>query len=267
MNASVRSVIEKWYRELGFPEKYDDEFYAALELTEIDETVTGETYSSEEKDGKKKLLTLLYLCEELQCRYEEKGIPREILLDTLRDLVLWTVAWSEKEGMLCLHEQGWMKRHVTMRVFRIGRLQFSPGNAKTDIAVKGVSKGEPILEIHVPADGPMDYAQCLDSIRRAKEFYAKYYPEYSYRCITFHSWLLDASLQEILNEESNVLKFQKLFDTVKVEVSDAILRYVFDWTVTRGTLPQAVCTSGFAQRVKDRMLSGQDFYLTYGVLK
>jgi hypothetical protein len=60
MNASVRSVIEKWYRELNFPQKFDDEFYAALQNVEINEDSTIENFDLEEENGKKILLSCLF---------------------------------------------------------------------------------------------------------------------------------------------------------------------------------------------------------------
>ena len=34
MNTSVKDIIKKWYKDLQFPEKFDEEFHAALQETE-----------------------------------------------------------------------------------------------------------------------------------------------------------------------------------------------------------------------------------------
>ena len=59
MEQSVQHIIEKWYRELNFPQKFDDEFYAALQSVEIDEGSTVENFDPEEENGKKSLLSCL----------------------------------------------------------------------------------------------------------------------------------------------------------------------------------------------------------------
>lgn len=266
MNTSVKDIIKKWYKDLQFPEKFDEEFYAALQETEIPENSSIETYPAETQDGKHKLLSYLYFCEQVKKSYEEKGIDAGILYDTLRDLVIWTEIWSDLEGTLCLHEQGWLRRHLAMKIFKLGRLQFSPGTAEMDIPHLGIAKGEPIMEIHIPAVGPMTPEACRESLEKAKAFFAEFYPDYHYRCFTCHSWLMDTSLKELLNEDSNILQFQNMFEVLEEEPDDAILRYVFKWDTTREKLPQMTCSSGFAKRVKEQALQGREFHESYGVM-
>ena len=57
----VRATIEKWYRELPFPEEYDNEFYAYLDTVDIEENTTAETYE-EQWDGGKNFWAYLYCC-------------------------------------------------------------------------------------------------------------------------------------------------------------------------------------------------------------
>ena len=267
MEKQVRDIIEKWYRELKFPQKFDEEFYQALQEIDVPADSTIENFPAEEQDGKKKLLSYLYFCEQVKEAYEEKGISEDILYDTLRDLVIWTEVWSDVEGSLCLHEQGWLRRHLSLRIFKLGRLQFSPGEAIMDIPELGIAEGDPMMEIHIPAVGPLDHEECLKSIELAKEFFAKYYPEYHYRYFTCHSWLLDTSLKEILNPDSNIIQFQNMFDVALEELDDAILRYVFKWDTTRDKLPEMACASRFAQKVKELALAGREFYVSYGVIR
>ena len=267
MEQSVQHIIEKWYRELNFPQKFDDEFYAALQSVEIDEGSTVENFDPEEENGKKSLLSCLYFCEALKKKYEEKGIPMEVLYDTLHDLVVWTETWSDVKGELAMLEQGWLERHLSMKLFKLGRLQFSPGKAEMDIPALGITKGDPMMEIHIPAVGPLDQEECLKSIERAKEFFAKYDPDYQYRYFTCHSWLLDTSLKQLLGETSNIIRFQNMFAVLCEEKSDAILRYVFRWDCTREMLPQMPCSSGFAKKVKELTLAGQEFHVSYGVIR
>ncbi|MBQ9922611.1 MAG: DUF5596 domain-containing protein [Clostridia bacterium] len=207
------------------------------------------------------------MCEELKKKYTEKGIPEEILIDTLKDITVWTYTWSDIKGSLFLGECEWLKRHLSMKLFKIGRLQFCMAKAECDIPSKNVSKGDDIIEIHISATGPLKKCKCEESISRAREFFKKYFPEYDYKCFTCHSWLLDESLDELLNENSNIVKFRKMFDIVTKEESNAILRYVFNWNTTLRKLVKENPTSSFAAKVKERALSGGKFYETLGVLR
>ncbi|MBQ7985969.1 MAG: DUF5596 domain-containing protein [Clostridia bacterium] len=263
---NTKAVIDFWYKKLNFPQKYNAEFESILDKISIDESTSIETYNFEETDGKKNLLYFLYFCESLKERYEKKGISLDILYDTLSDIVTWTNIWSDLKGELYLGEIKWLKFHMTMKIFRLGRLQFCMEKAAQDILVAGISKGDNVIEIHIPSGGAMTKELCLDAIGRAKEFFNEFYPEYDYKGFTCNSWLLDRTLKEILPKDSNIVAFQDMFSIVYDMKCDAILKYVFHWNTTRETLEQEKCTSRFAEKVKEMTLAGTDFYQSLGFL-
>ena len=121
--------------------------------------------------------------------------------------------------------------------------------------------------LHIPADGAMTPAQCDEAFAKAKEFFAKYYPEYDYRCFTCHSWLLDPQLKKILGENSNIIRFQNRFEIILNDPSDAILRYVFKWNTNGKNLKFAPVTSNFAAMVKKAYLEGTKFCESFGIIK
>ena len=120
----AQDIIKKWYYALDFPREMDEPFEAALASIDIDSDTTVADYEADEKNGAKNLLYFLYFCEEISRKYKERGIPDEILYDTLRDIVVWTKTWSKLKGELYLGETNWLKRHLGMRLFKLGRLQF-----------------------------------------------------------------------------------------------------------------------------------------------
>ncbi len=264
-NDETKATIKKWYDKLEISKKYDSEFYDALENIKISDAVSIKTYDVNEKDGKRNLLSFLFMCEELKREYNEKGINEDILIDTLKDIQRWTDIWSDLKGELWLEELAWLKRHMDMKLFKLGRLQFCMAEAETDIEDK-ISKGENVIEIHIPECGPLDIDECKKSIEAAKGFFKKFYPEYEYKYFTCHSWLLDRTLKGLLNENSNILKFQELFDLIYDDKSDAILGYVFKWKADREDIKKMSCTSGFSQKVKDRILNNGDFFETMGII-
>ncbi|MBQ3134371.1 MAG: DUF5596 domain-containing protein [Oscillospiraceae bacterium] len=263
----TKSVIAFWYKKLNFPARYDAEFYRALEEIEIPADSKLEDYDPKCGDGKRNLLAYLYFCEELKRRYEEKEIGEDILLDTLSDLVVWTDVWSELKGELWLSELYWLNYHLGMRLFKLGRLQFCLGKAKHDVPTHNLAKGDPVVEVHIQAVGPLKQEDCVASVARARDFFATYYPEHAYKCFTCHSWLMDKKLDEVLSPDSNIIRFRDLFDIVHQQPSDAILKYVFKWDTTAERLAETPAVSGFARRVKERRLAGEMFNESFGILK
>lgn len=265
---NVFEIIEKWYKRLGFPEEYDEEFYEALKIANVSENLSIGDYDLGETDGKKNLVSFLYFCEATEKEYIKKGISPDICYDTLSDLVAWTKIWSGLKGGLYFGETNWLKRHLNLELFKLGRLQFCAGKAHRDMPTENIAKGDNVIEIHIPTTGtPMKYEDCVESIKLAKEFFAKHFPEYEYKGFTCNSWLLDTSLGEILDENSNIMKFQSLFNIVYEEKAEAIMRYTFSWDMDKEKIRDAKPASRLAEKVKERVLNGGDFYSGLGAIK
>lgn len=266
VNPEVEEIIKKWYGVLGFPKEFDQEFYKALRDIKVSDSIEIDSYI-DENDGKRNLLSYLFLCEKLKKRYEEKGIPEEILIDTAKDLVIWNNIWSDIKGELYLGECNWLKNHLSMKLFKLGRLQFCMGQAYWDLPEAGIKKGEKVIEVHIPETGPLTLEECKKSVEMARKFFKEYFPEFEYKAFTCHSWLLDESLKDLLNEKSNILAFQNMFEIISEDESDAIFKYVFNWNTTRRKLKKEYAVSSFAQRLKDEALKGKKFFEGFGYLK
>lgn len=266
-NPEVVEIIEKWYKKLNFPKNFDREFYDALKKIRISDIVNIEEYDIFCENGKRNLLSFLFMCEKLAEKYHEKGIDEKILYDTLSDIVIWTNTWSNLKGEIYLSQLDWLQNHLKMKLFRLGRLQFCMAESNYDIEKYGVKKGDKIIEIHVPEGEPLDHEECLKSIDMAKKFFADYFPEFDYKCFTAHSWMLDETLQTVLKPESNILKFAQMFEPFHKEESDAILRYIFRWDTTRYNLRYAPSYNDFTQKIKSDTLKGKKFYEVTGILK
>lgn len=263
---STAPIIEKWYKRLNFDSKYDAEFYEALNTIEISPDTCIADYDFDCTDGKKNLLAYLYMCEALQVKYDEKGISRDILLDTLSDIVRWCNTWSELEGELYLGEIGWLSRSMKFYLFKIGRLQYCIHSVTEDFTKFGMKLGESFIGVHIPPTGPLKIEEVKASLDMAREFFAKYFPDMKYSYFSCLSWLLDDTLKEFLPENSNILKFAELFSIVDNAPSDAILHYVFDINTTRENIAYRQCSSSFAQKVKSAIQDGKVFYQPRGLI-
>ena len=197
---------------------------------------------------------------------KELGIPEELLLDNLGDIVRWAKIWSELKGQLYLGELCWLKWHFRMRIFKLGRLQFLTGFARQDIPAAGVREGDPVLEIHIPRCGPLDPQACKASLAAAPAFFAKYFPEHPWKCFTCNSWLLDDTLREILPASSNIRQFQDLFVPVSRVPSDAIARFVFRWQATREQVMEMPADTSLKKAILERYRRGGTFYASLGFI-
>ena len=79
--------------------------------------------------------------------------------------------------------------------------------------------GEPVIEIHIPEDGPMTVEACADAIERALKFFPEYFPDKPFKGFACESWLFDPHFVSMLKPESNIIKFQKEFYLFPVELS------------------------------------------------
>lgn len=151
-------------------------------------------------------------------RYKKKGIPEEIFFDTMTDIKIWIDdhrARTDEDGVFELH---WLMHHMNLSIFKIGRLQyqkciwyFKPAKTKDGTEFKF---GEKVINMHIPRGEKLDYDACKASLPMAKEFFAKYFPEFPNNKYMCYSWLLFPGNKEFMPENSNILKFQSLYEVV-----------------------------------------------------
>ena len=262
----MKNTIRKWYSKLGFPQSMDKEFDRALDEIKINDGATVESYNTKEQNGKKNLINFLYFCDALKEKYKSKNLPENILLDTLKDIVTWTKTWSDIKGELYLGELEWLKRHLEMKLFKLGRLQFCIAKSEFSIPEKGLQKGDNIIEVHIPEGEPLSTEECIKSLDNARRFFERYFPEYNYSLFTCHSWLLDTSLDEFLVPDSNILKFANLFKIARQDPSDALLGYIFKWGIKRKQLEDCTPTTSLAVKIKSAAENGRIFYEGLGYI-
>lgn len=159
---------------------------------------------------------LYFFCKmacEVWDEYEKKGISKEVFFDTFSDIRIWCENSRRRFGNYGIREQGWLWRHFEMTIFRFGRLQFEKMGAEwnTKTAEFSLKKGDPVISIHIPEGEPLDIEECEKSFLKAYEFWGRDIP---YVC---HSWLLGPELRGLLDEKSNIIKFQKFFDIVETD--------------------------------------------------
>ncbi|MBR5236489.1 MAG: amidohydrolase family protein [Clostridia bacterium] len=263
----TKTIIEKWYKKLGFDKEFDAEFYEALETIPVSDAVTVDNCDISSKDGKRNLLSFLFMCEEVAAEYRAKGISEDILLDTLGDIVRWCRIWSEIKGELYLGETEFLAWHMKLKLFKLGRLQFAMKKAEEDIPSLNIKKGDALVDVHIPAAGSLDKKVCQVSFALAREFFEKFFPEHKFNYFTCDSWLLDDGLKKLLPRSSNIVAFGNMFKKVSKRPSDSVLHYVFRWDIKRYQMPGCACNTSFAKKLQKAVKEGKTFYQTLGFIK
>ena len=97
---------------------------------------------------------------------------------------------------------------------------------------KVLTPGDYLLALHVPSGEGYNPERLHNSMRRALDFYDRYFPELNIKGFWSESWLYDPRLSLVLKEESsNIIKVQRQMYRYPIKEGDGMLRYeVFgDW--------------------------------------
>jgi hypothetical protein len=165
--------------------------------------------------------------------HRSRGIGEEISLATLRDVALSVEWYRRRHGRPGFNSAFWMAQHFRGGLFLLGRLQFNfwhvvfapPSGA-------GFRKDDPCLGVHIPALGPLTPEACAASFARAREFFPAHFPDRRDKVATCSSWLLDPQLAEYLREDTNIIRFQRMFTPAPDRGEpgdDDVVRFVFGY--------------------------------------
>lgn len=214
-------TLKEFCRGIGLEEKaiekllklsVDEEDYSLYKKLYFEDR--EEFFSIVEKKENFRMLFLYCYCRmamEEYDKYREKNIPEQVYWDTFSDISIWCENCFKQFGEYGLQEYRWLYRHIDLKLFRLGRLQFEKAIAEKNIDVDGVkiSKCENVINIHIPQGEKLDFEASKKSVLWAFQIFGKNVP---YLCC---SWLLCPALQEILKGKSNILKFQSMFSVIE----------------------------------------------------
>jgi hypothetical protein len=204
------------------------------------------------------MLALIATADDVAAFHAGRGIDASISEASLSDL--GQQAWVHRRtfGSFGLHTYGWMRICWSGALYWLGRLQFNLTRYQDDW----------IVSTHIPESGPLTPEAAADSFGRARGFFARHFPESPTRLFHCDSWLLDPQLTEVLAPESNMVKFQQLWqltDYRRVGDSDAIF-FVFRrrGDVDHSTLPQ---DTTLQRAIVQKINSGGHWYVRVGTIE
>lgn len=158
------------------------------------------------------LLFFLSLSKIMKEKYIAKNYPMEIFYKSMADLKYKMLECYKLHNIYGNCVPWWEDGFFQLTRVGLGRLQYEIIEQDTTLVIGGhlISKGDTVINMHIPSSGPLTIEDCMDSFRKAETFYKEYFID---RPAVFvcHSWLLYPYHLEFLPKNSNILNFLKLF--------------------------------------------------------
>ena len=274
MSVQKEMKLERFCRGIGLAkgvagvlcgmERNDREYEAMRSLYEKDRAAFYRKVGCQQ-DAEK---LFLYYYSRFACdtyeKYKERRVKEQIYFDTFRDIALWCDDCIREIGKWGLGNcvWDWFWRSFEMKVFRLGRLEFEEMEAEEEMIGEHVHirKGEPVISIHIPAGGPLIEEECRMSIQEAYRLFGE---GKQYFC---HSWLLFPGLKDFLAKESNILRFQELFEVIKTDYREREAEWrLFGRNCFR--IADYAEDTSLQRRIKQYLLSGGSLGNGWGILK
>lgn len=205
--------------------------------------------------GMERLTGSLYQALQTQEEYAAAGIPDDIFYATMGCFSRFVREHLESFGDYGFDRDWWTVRQLSARLFRIGQLEY-------ELTVK---KGRKEIRIHIPSDASLEKDKLRRSVQSARDFLARFFPDYSQAPMTCTSWLLSPTLQQLLQPDSRILQFQKNFRITPLGPGDSYMLWVFK----RMDLPLEVLpeNTSLQRRLKAYLCAGGIWEEAGGVLE
>jgi len=212
---------------------------------------------------------LMYLCVYLLLavkaheKYADSDICDRVYFDTMSDIAVWAENCRQWDGVWGISESGWLTRHVRLGIFKLGRLQFEPVVFEdNDVSFDGraIKKGDPVINVHIQQNTPLDHDGCRASYKAAREFFGEG------SVFICESWLLEPELKTLLPETSNIIRFQNDFYVHKInKKSKQFIERVFGFNP--GSFDEYPQQSSLQKKALILLKSGKKLGEGHGVLR
>jgi len=210
----------------------------------------------EDKDGMKRLCCMLRCALMAKSQYDRLGIPEQIYTDTMGAFSRFVREHMESYGRYGFNRGFWTPRQVSCKLFRIGQLEYE---------LTAVN-GEPVVSLHIPTDVDLRPDVLRPSLKAGLTALYRFFPDCAQMPVYCHSWLLSSLLKEMLPEDSNILRFQELFDidSEGIPGNDVLL-----WVFKNPKLPKEEYpeNTSLQRKLKQFFLNGGQFPEGKGYLK
>jgi hypothetical protein len=164
--------------------------------------------------GIKMLAAQLTAALDTRAEYAKRGIGDDLFVDTMKCFARFCSEYVVTFGEDGFDRGWWVYRHLGLRIFRLGVLEFEITGNK--------------LSVHIPSDAVMDREALDASYARAGHFLTQFFPDFVCGEIYSNTWLLSPVLRKMLPRGSRILLFGEDYDIVSVKPEDnGAMRWIY----------------------------------------
>ena len=267
----MKKRILKWFDILEFPIEWKDEVIEAVKTFDFEKIEVQEKpydWLLEQEDKMQGMLYALYKCEDFLNNGLAKGIPENILIDTLQEIRRHSQNYYKYYQKVGLKAIKWAEIILSGRLYCLGRLEFEMKLTPKTWEKGGISPGDSVIGLHIPrTGGPMSDKEVEESFNLAKDFFPKYFPDFEYKCYMCRSWLLDPTLRQLLPPESNIVKFLDRFDVTETRESTSGLGIIFGGGTTYENVLKKTPQTSLQKAAYDYIKNGGKLLDGFGFIK
>lgn len=210
----------------------------------------------DDPSGIKRLCCMLRCAQNAKSDYERLGISETIYTDTMGAFSRFVREHMESYGSYGFDRGSWTPRQVSCKLFRIGQLEYE----------LTALEGTPIVSLHIPTDVDLNPDVLQPSFKAGLAELYRLFPEYEGKPVYCHSWLMSPLLKNLLPENSNIIRFQGLFD---IEPEGTPGNDVLLWVFKNPKLPREEYPehTSLQRKLKQFFLNGEKFLDGTGYLR
>ena len=116
----------------------------------------------------------------------------------------WEATMSETETSYVGHPIDDVTGYVKKETVELKKTEWTPV----------LKKGDTVVGVHIPPNGSLKDEDVEETIKKTREFIARYFPDVDYKAFCCGSWLMDSQLFDMVGHESNIAKFGKRFKKI-----------------------------------------------------
>ena len=159
------------------------------------------------------LIFILICAKNAKQTYIKNGISEEIFLDSMSDITFKVAECKKMYGIYGVSTFNWYLGLLTLKTFKLGRLEFEIKPCPIEGYRDYVKKDEILYSCHIPSAGPLTYDSVIDSLKRAYKFFGIK----NNLVVYCKSWLLYPPHYNVYPEGSNLRMFYDLYDVIAEE--------------------------------------------------
>lgn len=165
----------------------------------------------------------------------------------------------------------WGSYFMKGKIIQVGRLQYELKVTNFDKLKKYVGNDTDYIYIHIPEGENLLEEDVERSLIEAKKYIGKYYPEINIKKLVFYTqtWLLSDELDDILNDDSNIMKFKKRFKIIEQEECEQdFLNFIFKEGMNRNIDYNKLKEDTYLQKkIKEHLIKGGKLHIGLGIMK